>query len=302
MPSPPSIFGRPMHTGETVEMSDLRKPPLHKAHAFPSAYGRKMPVLKITTGLPIGTQARFISAASTAAALGWPLNTLLTVRWNSLFCDRDLNPLRVLPTPDRIDHLVERLRKWLQRSGASPVYIWVRENADTTGEHWHFAFHLPKRCTHKLVAFVTKLTGEPRAGRHRSPPRLTEGEFAVGELGSWHLASDTRPERKGYYLAAYLGKGEPSERLFRGRLQPNIRKPVRGEGFGGKQPDDRYDSAQGWIEGTACRKDRFFIANVLKRDVALSRPRTSRNARNNDHQPTGKGTKEAQRYGTSKQG
>jgi hypothetical protein len=300
MPSPPSICGRPMHTGETVEMSDLRKPPIHKARAVPSPYGRRMPVPKITTGLPIGTQARFISAAATAAALGWPLNTLLTVRWNSLFCDRDVNPLRVLPTPDRIDHLVERLRKWLQRCGAPPVYIWVRENADTTGEHWHFAFHLPKRRARKLVAFVAKLTGEAQAMGSRPPPRLTEGEFAIGELGSWHLASDTRPERKGYYLAAYLGKGEPSERFFRGRLHPNTRKPVRGQAFGGYQPDDRYDSGQGCIEGTTCRKDRFFIANVLKREVARSRSGTNRNARNCDHQPNRQGKKEAQRDGTSK--
>jgi hypothetical protein len=60
----------------------------------------------------------------------------------------------------------------------------------------------------------------------------TDGEFACSVWGSWHLAKDIHPERSGYYLAAYLWKGEPSERFFRGNLIPNTRKPVRGRAAG----------------------------------------------------------------------
>ena len=60
----------------------------------------------------------------------------------------------------------------------------------------------------------------------------------------------------GYWLAAYLGKGEPSRHIFRGKMIANERKPVRG---------DKYDAPQGEIEGTAARTKRFDISRPLKR-------------------------------------
>lgn len=253
------------------EIADLRTPPYKEAPAQPFPYIPRPIPPKVTTGLPVGTQALFIDAAATAAAREAPLNTLLTLRWVSLFCDRAVNPLRVLPTPERIGSLVERLRKWLGRNGVPRFYIWVREHADTSGEHWHFACHVPPRLRRALARFVASLTGEALRPGRRDAIHATEGEFACGELGSWHLAADTRLGRRGYFLAAYLGKGEPSERLFRGTMVPNTRKPVRGERFGGKQPDGRYDMEQGRLEGSRTRKDRFFIANELKRQQTRRR-------------------------------
>lgn len=81
------------------EIADLRKPPYKEAPAQPFPYIPRPIPPKVTTGLPVGTQALFIDAAATAAAREAPLNTLLTLRWVSLFCDRAVNPLRVLPTP-----------------------------------------------------------------------------------------------------------------------------------------------------------------------------------------------------------
>ena len=231
-------------------------------------YVRKSPTRMVTADLPVGTQAAFIAAASAAAARQKPLNVLLTIRWRSLFSDNDVNALRPFPTPERIDRLVELLRKWLIRNDAPPFYIWVRENADSVGEHWHIAFHFPKRRQQALAQYIEKLTGEEKL-RHRNQVQATDGEFARGELGSWHLARDTRPERHGYYLAAYLGKGEPSQRPFRGKLVDNDKKPVRGVRFGGTYPDGVYDISQGKIEGTARRCDRFFIANDLKRVAGM---------------------------------
>lgn len=219
-----------------------------------------------TTELPIGTQARFIAAAATAARSGFPLNTQLTLRWTSLFSDNDVNRLRPLPGPERIAHLVEHIRKWLARRGMPPFYIWAREAAGPEAEHWHFAFHLPKAHHMAFAAYVAELTGEPRLIGRTWAGRST-GEFARGEIGSWHLAADVHPERQGYFLAAYLGKGEPSQRLFRGKLRDNDRKPVRGLSFGGDQPDGKYDADQGLIIGTRRRADRFFISKPLQKRV-----------------------------------
>lgn len=133
------------------------------------------------------------------------------------------------------------------------------------------AFHLPKTRRRQLVDYIVNLTGEPAGSR--KPAASTEGEFARGACGSWQLAGDTRPERKGEYLAAYLGKGEPSQRLFRGKLIDNDAKPCRGCSFGGPFDDGKYDIAQGRIEGTASRDDRFFIANALKKMAGAPRPK-----------------------------
>ena len=247
------------------EINDLRKSPYNKAPADLSPYSPRLRPFRITSTLPIGTQARFLAAARAAAAQCFPLNALLTIRWSSLFSANDVHPLRPLPAPDRIDRLVENLRKWLCRHEAPPYYIWVREHADAMGEHWHIAFHLPAHHHQALADYIARQTLEPQQIRRRRDQ--TDGEFACGELGSWHLAADTKPERGGLHLAAYLGKGEPSQRRFRGKLIDNDRKPVRGQPFGGDRMNDRYDAAQGCIAGTANRQDRFFISNALKREA-----------------------------------
>lgn len=254
-----------MQMSFNFETTDLRKSSIIGEPATQLPYGRKPRPVMTTDGLPIGTQARFIASAMIAAETGFPLNRLLTIRWISLFSANDVNMLRSLLVPARIDYLVELLRKWLLRNGCAKHYIWAREAAGSAGEHWHIAFCGTKKTDTALSNYIAKLTGEPRAPRKRGAPQLTNGEFACGECASWHLARDTQPDRRGYFLAAYLGKGEPSQRVYRGQLRDNTKKPVRGTSFGGAQPDGRYDSVQGLIEGTAHRQDRFFISKSLQR-------------------------------------
>lgn len=254
------------------ETSDLRKPAeVYQPRASHPAYA---PPPRQSDALPIGTQARFITAARAAAAMGVPLNLLLTLRWSSLFSAGDPNPLRCLPIPARIDHLVEALRHWLTHRDLPAAYIWVRESAAPEFEHWHIALHVPHRIHDDLAGYVAHLTGEPRAPRPPPAARRTEGEFARGEIGSWHLAKDTQPRRAGFYLAAYVGKGEPSQRQFRGKLVDNTHKPVRGRSFGGTEPDGKYDAPQGQIIGTSHRAVRFFIARALQRASCQGLSRT----------------------------
>jgi len=68
-----------------------------------------------------------------------------------------------------------------------------------------------------------------------------------------------------FYLASYLGKGEPSERMFRGKLVPNTRKLVRGLTFGGRERSGRYDAPQGQIRGATALKKGVDIARELKK-------------------------------------
>lgn len=249
---------------QTFETSDLRRTSYRDVPTDQLAYVHRSRPSKSSTALPVGTQQRFLDAAQAAARTGTPLNTLLTIRWDSLFSGGAFSPLRCLPTPARIDHLVELLRKWLTYRDLPAHYIWVREAVRNEGEHWHIAFHLPAVYRDNLACRVAAWTGEARRHRRRSSNLRTPGEFACGELSSWHLAEDIMPEHRGYVLAAYLGKGEPSERLFRGKRRGNTSKPYRGFSFGGTYPDSKYDADQGRIEGTPDRGDRFFIAKPLQ--------------------------------------
>ncbi len=225
------------------------------------------PSEKRTNSLPIGSQAKFIDAANCADILGFPINTLLTVRWSSLYHHDNANPLFAQPPVERIAYLVELLRKWIgARCRDGFQYLWVRETTSKLDEHWHLAFHLPRGKQRAVASYLSDLLGEPLDHTPRTRARgRTEGEFACSVWGSWHLAKDTHPERSGFYLAAYLGKGEPSERMFRGKLVPNTRKLVRGQAFGGRERSGRYDAPQGQIRGTTALKKRFDIARPLKK-------------------------------------
>lgn len=231
------------------------------------------PPAKHTDGLPIGSQANFIEAAKCAAILGFPINTLLTVRWSSLYHHDNANPLFSQSAVERIAYLVELLRKWIgARCRGGFQYLWVRETTSELSEHWHLAFHLPHGKRKAVTSYLSDLLGEPLDHTPRTKAQgQTEGEFACSVWGSWHLAKDTHPERSGFYLAAYLGKGEPSERMFRGKLVPNTRKPVRGQAFGGCERSGRYDAPQGQIRGTTALKKRFDIARPLKQAMKRAR-------------------------------
>ncbi|WP_370271501.1 hypothetical protein [Hyphomonas sp.] len=285
----------------TAEMPELRKRPIYIARALPIPYGSHQnpcsdteankgaqgaankaataahpldalvsetihPPEKRTDGLPVGSQAKFIEATKCAAILGFPVNTLLTVRWSSLYYHDNTNPLFAQSPVERIAYLVELLRKWIgARCRGGFQYLWVREATSELGEHWHLAFHLPHGKRKAIASYLSDLLGEPLDHTHRTRTQgRTEGEFACSVWGSWHLAKDTHPERSGFYLAAYLGKGEPSERMFRGKLVPNTRKLVRGQAFGGRERSGRYDATQGQIRGTTALKKRFDIARPLK--------------------------------------
>jgi hypothetical protein len=254
-----------------AETGDSRKRPYNGAPTYHltynhagAAYSRSVTPPKRTDALPIGTQQRFLDAAAAAAMAGSALNVMLTICWDRLFSSNEALPLRCMSPKQRIDHIVELMRHWLRWREIPAFYIWVREALPNEGEHWHIIFHLPPKYHRNFEHMVAAWTGEAKKGGRRSPHVATKGEFACGECGSWHLARDTAQKSDGRLLAAYLGKGEPSQRMFRGKLVDNTFKPVRGRSFGGTQRDGKYDAAQGLIEGATHREDRFFISKHLQ--------------------------------------
>lgn len=270
------------------ETSDLRPPPVYnKARAFLLPYERRSAsaeqecrnqspgnlsnsknlTIKKSRELKTGSQKIFHDAAHKSFELGWALNTLLTIRLSTL---RDIkgNPLSNLHPYDCVKLIVTKLRKWLTRSNRNlPVaYIWVRESVTSQGEHLHLALHLPENHRKPFLRFLERLLEEPLATRLRPASKRTRGEIACSQNESWHVATevtDGKPQFSGYWLASYIGKGEPSERRFRGKLINNSLKPERGKPFGGRLKHTRYDTAQGVIEGSHARIGRFGISRSI---------------------------------------
>jgi hypothetical protein len=262
-----SLQGQAIAPPIWCETGDLRKRPYNKDPAFQYPYCHPAPPCKLTSGLNVGTQAKLIAAALRAYEVNRPINTLLTIRWEGLLSYDDTNPLRAMKTPARIRYIVELVRKWLIYRRHPRHYIWARELSVVVGEHWHLAFYLPKAERAVFTQYIAGILGEPVAPCPRSASKRTHGEFACSDWVSWHLAGevpDGKPHFTGYWLAAYLGKGEPSQRMFRDSLVNNTRKNVRGRYYGGEVKGGRYDEPQGNIEGTTTRKGRFDIARSLK--------------------------------------
>ncbi|WP_458722366.1 hypothetical protein [Shimia sp. W99] len=139
--------------------------------------------------MPVGSQAKFIEAAKCAAVCGFPINTLLTVRWVSLYHHDNANPLFAQSPVERIAYLVELLRKWVgTRCRGGFLYLWVRETTSELGEHWHLAFHLPHGKRKAVASYLSDLLGEPVD--HTPAPRLkgeqkASSHVASGGRGTW---------------------------------------------------------------------------------------------------------------------
>ncbi len=221
---------------------------------------------KQTWSLPVGTQRKLQAGTAMACELGHPINALETIRLNSV-SHLDSCSLVSSEVYELTKEYVGRSRKLCYRKpqGLPNVYVWVREYVPGEGEHLHFGFHLPPSHRKSRIAFLER-TFEPALKGNRPTEMRTRGEIACGVTGSWHLAVEVpskRSEFPGYWIASYLGKGEPSRRAFRGKEVNNEEKSVRGIQFGGSVQGDRYDREQGLVLGNQWRKGRYGISRNL---------------------------------------
>jgi hypothetical protein len=204
-----------------------------------------------TDGLCCKSQQWFVDAVMQSYDQGKPINLLITIRVLALLnCGADGAFLSHPTTAKQIKAFIRNLTKSLDRLTGKSAYIWVRENSAASGEHLHFAIYCPENKRRRVWIWLNGVTGEKKRFRQRPKKERTEGEIAVSEFGGWHMAIDTRPERKGVCLAHYLGKGEPSQYLYRGKLTNNKDKLCRGREFGGYSTNPKHDEPQGTIEGS----------------------------------------------------
>lgn len=238
------------------------------ARAISRPYGPPPGSNKLSSGLEVGTQQKMIDAAYEAYRMKGPLNTYLSIRWRGLFAYDNTHFLTSFGGTERIRYIIELVRKWITYRDLPVHYLWSRELTDKCGEHLHLALHLPEEYRDAFACYLEGLLLEPLREQPREPSEITRGEFACSTWSSWHLSAEDKTGKTsrfpGFWLAAYTGKGERSDRWFRGKLVGNDRKPVRGQSYGGSQRDGKYDVEQGVICGTSTRKGRYDISRVLK--------------------------------------
>jgi hypothetical protein len=96
---------------------------------------------RVTRFLKPGQARNLLAAFDHAAAIGSPLNTHVTVHWAA-------TAEMAAHVPDRLQHLIERMRHWLHRREIPVCHIWVQEpskrrNENTDVPHFHMLVHVP---------------------------------------------------------------------------------------------------------------------------------------------------------------
>jgi len=184
--------------------------------------------------LPQRAQARLMQAAAFSQALGYPINTHLTINAAHLQRIDEGGVFGLGHLWDGFQTMLELARKWLTGRGIFWAVIWSREwsrkgHNGQAGEHWHIALHLPK-CLHSDFAKqVAEWTG---AGISAASPSARLSAVAIGS--EWHIGI-RHGRGSSENLAAYLGKAEPGTIKRYGRRVPNLHKPQRGL-YGGSGP------------------------------------------------------------------
>lgn len=186
-----------------------------------------------STALPRGAQMDLMNAATFSKNIHRPINILVTINARELQrkCVSGLISSHALS--DARADLLERMRKWVTARGLPWVSIWVREHADSHGEHWHISLHLPKPYRCKLAMQMSAWTGV----NHDLDAFLDDGDVAVSVNRLWHIGTKRQngPQGSPEGIAAYLGKAEPSRINLYGKMRNNPNK-VRRDRNGGQGP------------------------------------------------------------------
>lgn len=272
-----------MQRKSTSQTADLRTPVIYRERAFPISYSPANGFTKNsgsthrkeTSGLDIGSQSKLQNAAFLSLESGHPINTLITIRSN-VYPNTALANQKDTGRHEQVAKLLESLRKWLTREKRKqPVkYIWCRESSELGGEHLHIGLHLNHDFLGQLIEFLARKLEEPALTSRRPISKRTRGEVACSIDENWHLAVeevDGKPQYPGFWIASYIGKGEPSTVRYRRQKRNNHRKPIRGVPFGGCVKHDNYDLSQGRIVGNQFRKGRFGISRSLNQLILAER-------------------------------
>jgi len=112
--------------------------------------------------LTVGQVGNLLAAANHAAAIGLPLNRMLSIHWQAA-------GLPLASMANATGRFVDLLSKCIARHGSRIAWLWVHENGNGKGGHCHLLAHVPA----SLVPVVTKaqrrwlkaITGQPYRAR-----------------------------------------------------------------------------------------------------------------------------------------
>ena len=178
----------------------------------------------------------FWAAEAYAEAKGWPLNTALTVSFESCIALRDGEGalLMSLFEGTRCQRFRRSLARLCKRLGHPFVAVWARAVSSHRGDHIHLLLWFPSEHWAALVEWVEGVTGV-----WASQGNLAEGGIAQGFRGCWCLKENLRGVLGAIHYAAYVG------------VQHEWRKhkpPVGGKGSGTTQAiNARARSAAGFV-------------------------------------------------------
>jgi hypothetical protein len=112
--------------------------------------------------------ANLTAAKAHAAAIGLPLNRMITIHWEAAGV-----PLAGMVKAT--GRLVDLICKALGRHGSRTAWIWTHENGDQKGGHCHMLFHVPADLVPVLSnlqrGWLRRITGSPYRARviHSKP-------------------------------------------------------------------------------------------------------------------------------------
>ena len=217
------LDARLSETAETLRIGDFeRQPRLVRETRYP-----------VSKYLPLDAQQRMAAAIDFAQAIRTPITVMLSV--NAAHLQKmDLGGVfEIGHLWDGFQRFEELIRKWVKQRGIPWACVWVREYTggrnNHHGEHWHLAFHLPKKHREAFAAQVAEWTDEPHGAPDAKPTTV-----ARSEAGAWHI----RTADAG--AAAYLGKATPKTRPHYGKRIPNDLRNTRHHGGEGRIEGKRF--------------------------------------------------------------
>jgi hypothetical protein len=134
----------------------------------PSRGGARNRADRESHGLTAPQIINLAAAARHAAAIGLPLNRMITIHWQAA-------GLPLLAMAKATGRFIDLMAKTLARKGARTSWLWVHESGDGKGGHCHMLAHVPPALVdlmgRRQREWLRRITGQPyRRGVIHSKP------------------------------------------------------------------------------------------------------------------------------------
>jgi len=135
-----------------------------------------------------------------AEQIGQPLNAFLTIRWEALNNDCQVQ--------QQNSRLLICARRWFSRRDQDLAAVWVIERGTLGSLHTHNLIHVPRHLLPGFKDMLPRWTGVPALPKDQWPDdqRQKQHVLGYGHDGIWHLE---RLYDHGTRVARYMLKGCP---------------------------------------------------------------------------------------------